>query len=191
MPSAVELTRYVVLGLVAVAAALAFGAMAVQRRIINPFGRPARTIRDISDPVLKPIERRVLRSGGNPQQAPLWLLGLAIVLGILVITLVDWGVGYAYSLRHAAGLGGRSLMIRIVDLVLNLLMIAIIIRVIGSWLGAGQYNRWMRPFYLLTEWFLGPLRRVLPAFGPIDVSPIVAWLLIMYVVRPLLIGILA
>ena len=82
-------------------------------------------------------------------------------------------------------------MIRIVDLVLNLLMIAIIIRVIGSWVGAGQYNRWMRPFYLLTEWFLGPLRRVLPAFGPIDLSPIIAWLLIMYVVRPLLIGILA
>lgn len=191
MPTAQELTRYTVLALVAVAALLAFAAMAVQRRMINPFSRPARLIRDVSDPFIKPIERRVLRSGGNPQQAPLWLLGLAIVLGIVLITAVDWSVGYAASLRHAASLGGRSLMIRIVDLVLNLLMIAIIIRVIGSWVGAGQYNRWMRPFYLLTEWFLGPLRRVLPAFGPIDLSPIIAWLLIMYVVRPLLIGILA
>ena len=185
-----ELLRYTVLGLVGVAALLAFGAMAVQRRLINPFSRPARFIRNLSDPVLKPIERRVLRSGGNPQAAPMWLLGVAIVLGIVVIWVAQSGAAYAGELRHAANQGGRSVLIRIVDLTLNLLMIALIIRVIGSWLGVGQYNRWMRPFYFLTEWFLAPLRRILPAFGPVDLSPLVAWLLISFVVRPVLFGLL-
>ena len=185
-----DLIRYVVFGLVAAAALVAFGAMAVQRRMLNPFGRPARMIRDLSDPFLKPIERRVLRSGGNPQSAPLWLLGVAIVLGIVVISMAQWSVGQARLLSHASARGGRTLILVIVDFALNLLMIALMIRVIGSWLGVGQYNKWMRPFYLLTEWFLAPLRRVLPQFGPIDISPLVAWLLISFIVRPLLVGLL-
>ena len=33
----------------------------------------------------------------------------------------------------------------------------------------------MRPFYLATEWMLAPLRRILPPFGMMDFSPLVAW----------------
>jgi uncharacterized protein YggT (Ycf19 family) len=40
----------------------------------------------------------------------------------------------------------------------------------------------MRPFVALTEWFLAPLRRVLPTFGPFDISPFVAYFLL-YIVR--------
>jgi uncharacterized protein YggT (Ycf19 family) len=36
----------------------------------------------------------------------------------------------------------------------------------------------MRPFTVLTEWILEPLRRVLPPFGPLDLSPLVAYLLL-------------
>ena len=82
--------RWSVFGLVAVAALMALLCALVQRRLLNPFGRPARLIRDLTDPVIRPIERRVLRAGGNPQSAPWWLLGAAIVGGILVITLTEW-----------------------------------------------------------------------------------------------------
>ena len=44
-------------------------------RRINPFGAWPSLIRRASDPVLRPLERRVVRMGGNPQDAPLWLIG--------------------------------------------------------------------------------------------------------------------
>ena len=59
---------------------------------------------------------------------------------------------------------------------IGLLKLAIIIRVIGSWFGIGQWNAWMRPFYYMTEWFLAPLRKLIPQFGPLDISPLVAYL---------------
>jgi YggT family protein len=37
----------------------------------------------------------------------------------------------------------------------------------------------MRPCVWLTEWLLEPLRRVLPPLGMFDISPMVAWLLLM------------
>ena len=174
-----SLLRYTVVTLVALAAFGAFAAMAVQRRAINPFGGPARAVRRLTDPLLKPFERRILRGGGNPQSAPWWLLGAAIVGGIALITVVEWVVTQVLVAGAAAGAGPRSVLALLLDWAFNLLMVALLVRVVGSWLGAGRYTRWMRPFVLLTEWMLGPLRRALPAFGPFDVSPIAAWLLLL------------
>jgi len=182
-----QLLRYVVFAAVAFAALAAFAAMAVQKRAFNPFSRTARTIRDLTDPLLKPFERRVLRGGGNPQNAPWWLLGAAIVLGILLLTVVDWVVVQVVIASAAAGGGTRSLGVLLAQWAFNIVMLALLVRVIGSWIGIGRYNRWMRPFVILTEWMLAPLRRVLPPFGQLDVSPIVAWLLLS-VVRTLVLN---
>jgi YggT family protein len=57
-------------------------------------------------------------------------------------------------------------------------MIALLVRVIGSWFSVSPYAKWMRPFIMLTEWLLEPLRRLLPPFGPLDLSPMVAYLLL-------------
>jgi uncharacterized protein YggT (Ycf19 family) len=38
----------------------------------------------------------------------------------------------------------------------------------------------------MTEWMLAPLRRILPSFGPMDVSPLIAFLLIGLVERMIL-----
>ena len=172
------LVCYVVFGLVALAALAALAAMLVQRRVLNPFGRPARTLRDLTDPFMKPIERRVLRSGGNPQSAPLWLVGGALVAGIVAVTAADWLAGEASTVMAAATGGARSIAWLITDWIFNIVLFALIVRVLGSWIGIGQYNKWMRPFYLMTEWFLAPLRRVLPPIGMMDFSPLVAWFLL-------------
>lgn len=179
--------RYVVFTAVALAALAAVAAMAVQKRTLSPFGRAARTIRDLTDPLLKPFERRILRSGGNPQNAPWWLLGAAIGFGILLLTVVDWVVAQVAIASQAAGAGGRSLAVLLAEWTFNVVMLALLVRVVGSWIGVGRYNRWMRPFIILTEWMLAPLRRVLPPFGQFDVSPIVAWLLLS-VVRTLVLN---
>jgi YggT family protein len=86
-------------------------------------------------------------------------------------------------------------LFRIVDLLLQVLSWIIIIQVILSWLIAfkviNTYNDFVRQLLYaldrITQPLYRPIRRVLPDFGAIDFSPIVAWLLI-YIVRILLSG---
>ena len=59
-----------------------------------------------------------------------------------------------------------------------LIRVAIFVRIISSWFQISPWSKWIRWSYVLTECFLAPLRRVLPTFGPLDVSPLVALLLL-------------
>lgn len=184
-----SLLRILVFAAAVVAAAAALAAMAVQTRRINPFGTAARLIRRLTDPLLEPIERRLVRSGLNPQHAPWWLVGITIFAGILLLTLVEWAALQALVVQSAIRHGGRSVLYIALDWTFGMLALALIVRVIASWLGLSRYNVWLRPVVLATEWLLAPLRRVLPAFGMIDLSPLVAWFLIQLVramVLPLL-----
>jgi len=174
------LLRYAVLAATGAAVLGAFAAMAVQARRINPFGRAARAIRALTDPVLTPIEHRLLRSGGNPQNAPWWLMGGAIVGGIVLVTGVEWAVGEVVALAGAFRFGPGYALRLVVDWAFSLLIFALIVRVIGSWIGASSYSRWMRPFVVLTEWLLAPLRRIVPPVGMLDITPLVAWLLLQF-----------
>jgi uncharacterized protein YggT (Ycf19 family) len=74
-----------------------------------------------------------------------------------------------------------------VNYAFGLLMAAIMIRVIASWFGISRFNRGMRIIYALTDWLIEPLQRIVPTFGPFDVSPIVAYLLLS-VTRKLVMG---
>ena len=151
---------------------------AIRRRRLSPFGAWPRLVRRISEPVLLPLERRVVRAGGNPQDAPLWLLGIAIIGGLVLISLVRWLIGAVYEVGALAQAEPRIWLIEIVSWVFRILMVALLVRVIASWLGASPYSKWMRPFVVLTDWILDPLRRVLPPMGPFDLSPMVAYFLL-------------
>jgi YggT family protein len=178
----------VVLALV-YASVVALTHWALRNRRINPFGAWPRMVRKVSDPVLLPLERRVIRSGGNPQDAPLWLVGLVIGCGLLLLSVTHWLIGTAAGLRMLAGGGPRVWLRVLASAVFTVLMAAILIRVIASWLGIGPYRRWMRPIMALTSWLIDPIRRLLPPFGMLDFSPIVAWL-VLYVVRGFVLGML-
>jgi YggT family protein len=178
----------VVLALV-YASAVALTHWAVRSRRINPFGPWPRLMRRTSDPVILPLERRIIRAGGGPQDAPLWLLGLVIGGGLLLLSLTSWLIGTASSIRAITDGGPRAWLRVLVSAVFTVLMAAILIRVIGSWLGIGPYRKWMRPFYMLTNWLIDPIRRILPPLGVIDFSPMVAWL-VLYVVRGFVLGML-
>jgi YggT family protein len=65
----------------------------------------------------------------------------------------------------------------------SIVEIALIVRVIGSWIGANEHTKWMRPFVVLTEWLLAPLRRIIPPLGMIDVTPLVAYFLLVIAER--------
>jgi YggT family protein len=179
--------RTVVIVALVYASLVALTHWAVRSRRINPFGAWPRTMRKLSDPVLLPLERRIVRAGGSPQNAPLWLLGIVIGTGLVLLSLTSWLMATAMRLRFAAEGGPRIWIEMLVSAVFTVLMAAILIRVIASWLGIGQYRRWMRPIYGLTSWLIDPIRRVLPPFGMFDFSPMVAWL-VLYVLRGFVLG---
>jgi YggT family protein len=160
---------------------------AVRTRRLNPFGAWPRLVRRASDPVLKPIERRIVRSGGSPQDASLWLVGIVILGGLLLLTLLHWLAGVVVSLRIVAYAGPRAVARLLVNTVISLLMGAIFVRVIASWFGVSPYSRWMRPVIAATNWIIEPIRRILPPLGMFDMSPMVAWLML-YLVRGLVVS---
>jgi len=169
--------------LAALVAALVVGSThwGVRRRFLSPFGWWPRFVRAWSDPLLRPVERRLLAAGGNPQDAPLWLIGVALVFGLLAIAATRWVLGTAVFLQSMQNAGARAWLRLAIAAFTSLLSLALIVRVIGSWLGIGRYHRWMRPMYFLTDWLVEPIRRRLPAFGVLDLSPLLAYLLVLIV----------
>ncbi len=71
---------------------------------------------------------------------------------------------------------------RTIDLIFWLLDLAILIRVLFSWINPHPDNPLVRFIYQITEPILGPLRRYIPSFGGLDITPIVA-LIILDLVR--------
>lgn len=181
--------RVIVVVALAYASVVALTHWAVRRRKIGPFGLWPRMVRRISDPVLLPLERRVMRAGGSPQDAPLWLFGIVIAGGLLLLGLTGWVIGMSATLTALAYAGPRAWLRFAVGMAFNLVMIAIFIRVIASWFGIGPYRRWMRPLVLLTDWIIEPIRRLLPPMGMIDFSPMVAWL-VLWVLRGFVLGLI-
>lgn len=184
-----ELIRYVVFAVFALSVLVALGSWLVRTRRLSPFGPVGRTLRQLTDPLMRPVERRVVRVGGNPVQAGWWLVIGTAVLGILVISVAQWAQVSWFSVTGAAHAGGRSMLVLAIGVVYKILFFAILVRVVASWLGRGRYVRWLRPVYWLTDWLVEPIRRILPAAGPIDFSPLVAllvlWLLKQFVFQVL------
>jgi YggT family protein len=179
--------RALVILALAYASVVAMTYWAARTRRINPFGAWPRFTRRISEPILLPLERRVIRAGGSPQDASLWLLGLVIVAGLLLLSLVHWLIGMTATMAVLAYAGPRAWLRFVLSGVFTVLMAAIFVRVVASWLGVSPYRRWMRPVMVLTDWLIEPIRRLLPPFGMIDFSPMIAWL-VLWVVRGFVMG---
>lgn len=173
----VDVVRVVLFWVGAVAAVVALVDWAVRTRKLNPFGTIARFFRRFVDPLMAPIERRIVRSGGQPSAAPWWTLVCVVVGGILLIAFLQFLDGFfteVYVGFTSPARFGKLLL----SLTLSLLRLALIVRVISSWFGMSPYLRWLRWSFVLTEWMLIPLRRVIPHIGPVDVTPLVAFFLL-------------
>jgi YggT family protein len=181
--------RILVITALVYASIVALTSWAVRTRQINPFGAWPRMVRRISDPILLRLERRIIAAGGSPQSAPLWLVGLVIAAGLVLLSLTHWVIGVAAGVSVAVRSGPRIWLRLVVSALFTIVMAALLIRVIASWFGIGPYHRWMRPIVSLTSWLIDPIRRVLPPMGMIDFSPMVAWL-VLYVVRGFVLGLL-
>lgn len=181
--------RGLVVAALAYAAIIALTHWAVRRRRIGPFGPWPRLVRRLSDPVLLPLERRVIRFGGNPQDASLWLLGIVILGGLLFLSVTGWLQGVASTLTALRSAQPRDWLRLLVSWAFTLVMAALFVRVIVSWFGVSEHRPWMRPLVFLTDWIIRPVRRLLPPAGMLDFSPMVAWL-VLWLARGLVLGML-
>jgi YggT family protein len=145
---------------------------------LNPFSWPARTIRSVTDPLVHPVRRGIVRAGLDAKIAPLVTILIAILLGYIAVQLV-WAVmftlsGIVKSLQQGA-------IVRLVGFALFGLLaiysLMIFVRIIFSW-GVSSVNPVLRFLVRATEPVLSPFRRLIPPLGMFDISPIVVLLLI-------------
>jgi YggT family protein len=128
----------------------------------------------ITDPVVKPLGRILPRIG------KLSLAGVAALYIIQVVSLVIVGLIVGWDLDPLVI--ALLAVLRLVRMLLVLYLILIIVGVILSWVGHGFRHPIVPLIFQLTELVLAPIRRVLPSLGGFDLSPLVALILIQFLI---------
>jgi YggT family protein len=146
---------------------------------LNPFAWPSLTMRRLSDPFIMPVRRALMGFGVDPKYSPLVVILLVILLGYFVLQLSSTigGTigGVLVSLQTGAIVAALGF---ILYGIISIYILLIFIRIIFSWGMVSYSNRIMRFLVDATEPLLGPLRRIIPPLGVMDISPIVAFLIL-------------
>ena len=147
---------------------------------LNPFGWTSRTVRRLSDGFIMPVRGGLRGFGMDPKFAPIVVILLALLLGMFVYQLV-WTV--ASTLSGVIDSAQSGSVFRVIGFIisglLSIYILLIVIRIIFSWGMLSYRNRVMRFLVDVTEPLLGPLRRMIPRLGWLDISPLVAILILM------------
>ncbi len=181
--------RALALGGAALAGIVALTHWAVRRRHLAPLGAASKTVRYLSDPVLRPIERRLGRAGMNPQDASLWLVGIAVVLGLALVTVVRWIFELMFAANTLAHASPTVWAATAISGVFGIVMTAIFVRFLAGWFGISPVSPGMRLLAAMTDWLIVPIRRRLPPLGMVDASPLVAYF-VLFLVRELVLRLL-
>jgi YggT family protein len=146
---------------------------------LNPFAWTSRTVRRLSDGFVIPVRGGLRGFGIDTKFAPLVVILVVILLGWFVLQLVST---VASTLVGIIGSAQSGSVFRIIGFILSglisIYILFIVIRIVFSWSGLGYTNRLMRFLIDVTEPLLGPLRRIIPPLGWLDISPIVAILIL-------------
>lgn len=170
-----QIVRTVVFATVVLVSIAFLLAWLVRTRRMNPFNPLARSIRTSVDPMLAPLERRIVSAGGLPSAAPLWGIAAVVILGILVVSGFNFLAGTIATLLIAAASGPAGLFLVLVRATFGLLKLAIIVVVIVSWLPISPLSPWVRWAFAISEPVMRPLRQIVPRVGMFDITPIVAY----------------
>ena len=136
----------------------------------------------ITAPILKPL-RALFPKTGN--------LDLASLVLALVLTVAKFYLKLSLSGQYAniAGIVVFSIA-DLLSVILTILLWAMIIRVILSWVNPDPHQPVVRLLIQLTEPIMAPARRFIPPLGGLDLSPIAIFMLIsltrMLAVAPLM-----
>jgi YggT family protein len=150
-------------GLYILAVMLRFLLALVRADFYNPLSQ---FLVKITSPLLIPL-RRLIPSIGRVDTSALVLMLILQMTALLLIVSLRGG---EFSLFGLLVLSFAELL----GLFLNVMLFAILIQVIISWINPGSYNPAVAVLYSLTEPVLGPFRRLIPPVSGIDFSPLLA-----------------
>ena len=146
---------------------------------LNPFSWASRTIRRLSDAFVMPARRAMMGLGVDPKFAPLVVILIAILLGWFFLWLTEEVaatlIGLIISFKAVNPIMGLGY---IIYGALSVYIVLIFMRIVFSWGMVSHSNRLMRFLVNTTEPLLGPLRRIIPPLGIMDISPIFAFIII-------------
>lgn len=81
-------------------------------------------------------------------------------------------------------------IIRAVDVAFYVYSTILIIRILLSWIRHNPYQPVIRFIYESTDPYLRLFRRIIPPYGQIDFSPVVAFFVLDFIIQPLVMRIL-
>jgi YggT family protein len=146
---------------------------------LNPFSWASRTIRRLSDPFIFPVRRSLMSVGVDPKFAALAVILISILLGWFFLQLSgevgNTLAGLILSIKSANAVKALG---HIIYGALSIYTLLIFIRIVFSWGMVSYSNRLMRFLVNATEPLLGPLRRMIPPLGMMDISPIFAFIIL-------------
>lgn len=119
----------------------------------------------ITQPVLKPVRGFLPSIGSIDTASIVVILLLQIIATTLLVTIQGYPIPNSISLLIWGALGA-------VGMVINIYFIAILASIILSWIAPGSYNPTILLLHQLTEPVMKPFRKILPAMGGLDLSPI-------------------
>jgi YggT family protein len=121
----------------------------------------------LTNPVLRPLRRYIPAIGG---------IDTASVVLILVLQALNLWLSLMVAGAAGAGFAGIAVL-TIAELLakaLYILTFAIFVQVIASWVAPGAYNPALSLVDSITFPLLKPLRALLPSLGGLDLTPMVA-----------------
>ncbi|HEY0367001.1 MAG TPA: YggT family protein, partial [Pyrinomonadaceae bacterium] len=136
-------------------------------------------VRRLSDGFVVPVRGGLRGYGIDTKFAPLVVILIVILAGYFLLQLVGTVAAMVEGIIESARSGA---VFRIIGFIINglisIYILFIVIRIIFSWGRLSYTNRVMRFLVDVTEPLLGPLRRTIPPLGWLDISPLVAILIL-------------
>ena len=146
---------------------------------LNPFGWASRTLRRLTDGFIIPVRGKLREVGVDPKFAPLVVILVSILLGYFILQLISTLAMTLSGVITSVQSGELFLVLGFILYgLISLYILMIFVRIIFSWGMVSYTNRLMRFLVDATEPLLGPLRRIIPPLGRMDISPIVAFLIL-------------
>ncbi|MCE5361930.1 YggT family protein [Pseudomonas anguilliseptica] len=122
-------------------------------------------------PLLKPLRKVIPSIAGLDLASLVLAIVVQLVLMALTLMLLGYGVDNPLQLLVWSIIGVTALFLKV-------FFFALIISVILSWVAQGSHNPTAMLINQICEPLLAPIRRILPSMGGLDLSPIVAFLIL-------------
>ena len=126
-------------------------------------------------PLVGPL-RRIIPSLGRLDTATLFLAIVIAAAKIVVLSLISYG-----GVSNPLGIFVTSIYI-VIGEALRLILYVLIIRAVLSWVSQGQ-NPIESLMQQLTEPLIAPIRRIIPAMGGLDLSPMVVIIALLFIMK--------